>query len=69
VRSFQCAQDLRNWRWSALDDERSYIHDAGWHFSFLSSGDDVHAKLDTYLHQDAETQCRRSESVCSLIAS
>ena len=50
--SYLSAQELRNWRWRALDDESSYVGDAGWHFSFLTPNNDLRAKLDNYMHRN-----------------
>lgn len=39
--------DLRHSRWSLYHDPERVVHDAGWHFSFLTTTDDVRPKLDT----------------------
>lgn len=68
MRSFLSAQELRNWRWRALDDECSYVPDAGWHFSFLTPNNDVRGKLDNYMHREPDIQDRGHSPVGSLIA-
>ncbi|WP_433353319.1 hypothetical protein ACQPYV_22700 [Micromonospora saelicesensis] len=40
-------QDVRQTRWSLMHDPDRVVHDAGWHFSFLTRTDDVRQKLDT----------------------
>ena len=69
MRNYPSAQELRDWRLAALDDEKSYVEDAGWHFSFLTARDDVRAKIDNYGHRENDVQDRGVASVASLIAS
>ena len=69
MRNYPSAQELRDWRLPALDDEKSYVEDAGWHFSFLTARDDVRAKLGNYGHRENDVQDRGVASVASLIAS
>lgn len=40
-------QELRQSRWSLFHDPERVIHDAGWHFSFLTATDNVRPKLDS----------------------
>ena len=69
-------QEARQSRWSLMHDPGRVVHDAGWHFSFLTETDDVRQKLDA-MFVARETEWRgfrdgirsdRRDSVDQLIA-
>jgi beta-1,4-mannosyl-glycoprotein beta-1,4-N-acetylglucosaminyltransferase len=65
---FESGQRLRDQRWGLLDEPSACVDDAGWHFSFLTSCDDVLTKLDNYGHREDYVQSRGNVPVASLIA-
>lgn len=69
-------QETRQARWSLMDDPDRVVHDAGWHFSFLTETDDVRQKLDAmFVAREIEwrgfrdgIRSDRRDSVAQLIA-
>lgn len=69
-------QETRQARWSLMHDPDRVVHDAGWHFSFLTETDDVQQKLDTmFVPREIEwrgfrdgIRSDRRDSVAQLIA-
>jgi beta-1,4-mannosyl-glycoprotein beta-1,4-N-acetylglucosaminyltransferase len=60
-------QEARQARWSLMHDPDRVVHDAGWHFSFLTETDDVRQKLDT-MFVAREIEWRGSGTVSAAIA-
>lgn len=67
--AFRSPQELRDKRWILLEESRSCIEDAGWHFSYLTAAENVSSKLASFSHQEEDIQSRREEKIDSLIAS
>ena len=63
---FKSAQLLRNMRWILFSNNANYILNAGWHFSYLTSKDDVSNKLVSFSHQESEIQ-GRNDSISKMI--
>ncbi|MER9052105.1 hypothetical protein NKH89_33760 [Mesorhizobium sp. M0923] len=68
VRAMTTPQKLRSGRWAGLHRGSGVIYNAGWHFSYLSAGDDVKKKLESFSHQEKHIQARGSVRVDKLIA-
>lgn len=67
LENFSSPQKMRNLRWQAMADPSTRIPNAGWHFSFLTAGDDVADKLSSFSHQESDTQARK-DKVSDLLA-
>ncbi len=68
MRALTSPEQLRRLRWVNLLDNSLNVFDAGWHFSFISSGNSVQQKLMSFSHQEVDTQKRASARPVDLIA-